>query len=162
MAQSDRDDRISAVVGLDASFVTAEGGALMAAMGIDLESISASVLSLHAKAKRDLDPTAIGRMHLSDRYHVALGGTRPPVIATHFDFQNWPLYSVLTGVEDDRGVGARPSDQASRFFRSACRLTLHFMDYVLKRNEASRAYLIGEKPLPEIDTELVEARSERH
>ena len=43
--------------------------------------------------------------------------------ATHFDFQLWPLFSVLTGTEDERGKKVRSAAHGASVLRSAVSLT---------------------------------------
>ena len=65
----------------------------------------------------------------ADRYHIAFHR------ATHFDFQNWPLYAVLTGVSDSRGESYRSSEHGRDVNVSAVRLMRHFFDAFLKQDD---------------------------
>lgn len=127
-----REPRVDAIVGLDASFGTTEGRTLLAAMGDPHRSVDVALLDLHARANRSRETAVIDAMASSDRQSIAFGGTRPPTIATHFDFQNWPLYADQLGVEDERAADARPASWAADVFLSAVRLTRAFFDHHLR------------------------------
>jgi pimeloyl-ACP methyl ester carboxylesterase len=124
--------RIDAVVGLDASFGTADGRALLDSVGYPYAEQDAWLLDLHAAGTSSRDAASVEAMTRAERYMIRFGTGRPPTLATHFDFQNWPLYSVLVDLEDDRGVGARTSAWAADVYVSVIRLTRSFLDHRLQ------------------------------
>jgi dienelactone hydrolase len=125
-----RDPRVRAVVGLDASFVTPDGNALLTSMQWPASQMLAAVLDIHRR-RDDVDRTSLERLAHADRYEVTIGGTAPPEIATHYDFQNWPVYSTLVGIEDPRGVNARPATFGLRVLLASVRMTRRFLDATL-------------------------------
>jgi dienelactone hydrolase len=129
-----RESPVQAIVGLDASFATTDGRTLLDSLDMSYAAQTTPLLDLHAEAKRDRDDAPIDAMTGAERYAVGFGAKAPPHIVTHFDFQNWPLYSVLAGIEDDRGVGARPAAYARDVFLDVCRLTRSFLDHQLGGN----------------------------
>ena len=124
--------RIDAVVGLDASFGTADGRALLDSIGYPNAEQDAWLLDLHAAGTSNRDAASIEAMTRAERYMIGFGTGSPPRLVTHFDFQNWPLYSVLVDTEDDRGVGARTSSWAADVYVSVIRLTRSFLDHRLR------------------------------
>ena len=106
--------------------------------------------------KGNLDTTALVESASAERFVARIGGDAPPAIATHFDFQNWPLYGALTGVEDDRGAGARSLDAGRDFFLAAIRTTKLFLDHALTGDSTGLPILEGSAPLPGIDPDWVE------
>ena len=152
-----REPRVRAIAGLDGSFSTADGATLLAEMNFPFSEITASILDTRA-ALKGLDRTAIESMVSADRFEIEIGGQAPPAIATHFDFQNWPLYAALTGVEDDRGAGARSIDTGRTFYLSAVRYTRRFFDYALRGDEEAGEILSGARALPDINPDWIETR----
>lgn len=146
-----REPRVDAIVGLDASFGTADGRELLAAMGDPQRGVDAALLDLHARAKRSRDTAVIDAMAASARHSIAFGGIAPPRIATHFDFQNWPLYAVLAGIEDDRAAGARPARWAADVFLSSVRLTRSFLDAHLRNGRGTWRPELTASPLDSTD-----------
>lgn len=147
--------RVTAIIGLEASFGTADGHELLDALDYPYREQDLSVLDLYARASRTRDETVIEALTRSDRFSIALGGEQPPKVATHFDFQNWPLYSVRAGVEDDRGAGARAASWASEVYRSAIRLTRSFLDHhVMEDTGTAWDPELGTLPLERTDVHL--------
>ena len=136
-----REPAVRAVVGLDASFVTTDGNALLTAMHWPAARMRAAVLDIHRR--RDVDRTSLDRLTHLDRYEVTLGGAAPPEIATHFDFQNWPVYSILVGIEDARGARARPAAFGLRVYLASVRMTRRFLDVTLQGRAPSIEEVVG-------------------
>lgn len=132
-----REPRVRAIVGLDASFATSDGRALLDSLDYAYPAQTAPLLDLYAFGKRDRETAPLDEMVAAERFAVGLGGRKPPHLVTHFDFQDWPLYGVLAGVEDDRGAGARPAAFAADAFLDVCRLTRSFLDHQLGGNPLS-------------------------
>ncbi len=89
---------------------------------------------------------------------MALGDTAAPRRATHFDFQNWPLFGALTGVADPRGASWRPGEQGVRFYLTVCRLTRSFPDGTLKGEAAVLRALREGRTTAEVNGEAVTMR----
>ncbi len=53
--------------------------------------------------------------------------------ATHFDFQNWPVYLKLAGMEDKRAGGLRTTDEAIEIYFSACLIIKEFISKALNK-----------------------------
>jgi pimeloyl-ACP methyl ester carboxylesterase len=120
---------VAALVSLDGSITTEDGRDLLAQASWDPRSMRAPVLNVYAAEKRGLTFSVLDSLVRADRYHVTVDR------ATHFDFQNWPLYAVLTGVPDPRGESVRPSEHGRDVYVAAARLTRHFFDAVLKGDD---------------------------
>jgi pimeloyl-ACP methyl ester carboxylesterase len=138
-----RNPNIDAVVSFEGSISTTDGEVLLREMDWNPDDLTVPVLNLFAKGKRDLSLAVLDTLAGSDRYHGAFGTGEPPGLATHFDFQNWPLYSVLTGMEDSRGVSWRPASTGAKIYLGACRVTLMFLDGVIRGDEAALVDLRG-------------------
>lgn len=82
--------------------------------------VRTSLLSIYVAEKSSLDLWAIEQSRSMNRYDVAVNE------ATHFDFQNWPLYTALYGAGEARSAAVRSHEIAR------VKLTTDFLDGVLK------------------------------
>lgn len=144
----------AAVVSLDGSIAVNEGRALLEEGGWDGAAATAALLNLYRAGNPREDLTALDAWR-GDRYDVRLGAD-PPRQATHFDFQNWPLFAALTGVPDERGVQSRDVATGRGFYLAVCRLTRLFLDGVLRDDPAARRSVRGESPVPGLDRSVAE------
>jgi len=122
---------VDAVVSLDGSAMTENGVALANQVGWTFTSARAHVLNLFRATAPARDRAVFDGLPQVDRYHVSLGDTVAPRRATHFDFQNWPLFGELVGVADSRGERWRSGAAGVAFYLAVCRLTRGFLDDVL-------------------------------
>lgn len=152
---ADENANIDAVVSLDGSITTKDGRDLLGAMPWNPKSIRVPVLNLYAAEKRGLDLSVLDSLTNADRYHVAFNR------ATHFDFQNWPLYAVMTGVSDPRGESYRSSEHGRDVYVTAVRLTRQFFDAALKGNDRVINYLEADQVPPSIPDGLIQVRYQR-
>jgi dienelactone hydrolase len=135
-----KDRAVDAIVSLDGSPTTKEGTEVLEKSGFDPATIRVPLLNIYrAIDTHGLDYT-INSLRHSDRYNLAVD----PQI-THFDFGNWPLYSIFTDEEDPRGKSFRPSRTAREFHLTMCRYVLKFLDATLKGERAAFPYIKGEK-----------------
>lgn len=135
-----KDRAVDAIVSLDGSPTTKEGNEVLEKSGFDPATIRVPLLNIYrAIDTHGLDYT-INSLRHSDRYNLAVD----PQI-THFDFGNWPLYSIFTDEEDPRGKSFRPSRTAREFHLTMCRYVLKFLDATLKGERAAFPYIKGEK-----------------
>ncbi len=150
---------IDALVSLD-GVLTMSGTLIREVESADLdpESLTLPILNVYAAGRRDLDLDFIDGLEGSDRYHVALGTESRPQRALHGDFQNWPLYAVLAGRDNAGAQDSRPRELGRDFYLAACRMTLAFVDAVLKGDAGAMRRLRGEDPLPLLDPTLIEFR----
>jgi dienelactone hydrolase len=153
-----RSGGVHALVSLDGSITHEDGREVAEAAGWDFSSLELPVLDLYAAGKGGLDLTLLDQMPGADRFHVALGAGRPPSLAVHFDFQNWPLYEEWSGVPDDRMAEVRPLGTGARYFRTATRLTRHFLDGVFWSSDEGWALVRGDQTLPEISPDEIQFR----
>ena len=150
-----RHTQVGAVASLDGSITTVDGREMLAALSLTAESLRVPLLNLYAAGKRDLDLSVVNAVRGTEVYSLAIGSGAPPLQATHFDFQNWPLYAVLTGVEDARGAAFRSAETGAELYLAVCTLTRQFLDATLKCAEDAARYLRGEVPNPEVASDLV-------
>jgi pimeloyl-ACP methyl ester carboxylesterase len=122
---------VDAVVGLDASFVTHDGNDLMFGWpAFDLSRLRLPVLNcFSAYDEERVSFTLLDTLDHCDRVHMGW------VKGTHFDFQNWPLYSTLTGVDDPRGLGFREASTGKEIYLSLCREVEGFLWTVFNGTE---------------------------
>lgn len=128
---------VDAVVGLDASFVTHDGVDLLFGWpGFDRSRLRLPVLNcFSAFSEERVSFTLLDTLDYCDRVHM--GWDR----GTHFDFQNWPLYSPLTGTEDPRGLGYRDVETGKQVYLSVCREVEGFLWTVFNGTEEEMAAL---------------------
>lgn len=134
---------VDAVVSLDGSAMTESGVALANQVGWTFASARAQVLNLFRATAPPRDRALFDRLPQVDRYHVSLGDTVAPRRATHFDFQNWPLFGELVGVADPRGERWRSGPMGVAFYLAVCRLTRGFLDDVLGGGTSTTSALRG-------------------
>jgi dienelactone hydrolase len=134
---ADVDPRVQAIVSLDGSIATDEGGDLLRSMGTG--RVETPLLDLLAAGHPGRDTAVLDSLARGPVHRWAFGTGEPPRAATHFDFQNWPLFATLTGVEDERGTPYRPSAYGRDLWLAAIRLTGAFLDRELSGNESGLA-----------------------
>lgn len=149
---------VAAVVALDGSAVTERGIALVQEAGWAFASARAPVLNLFRATAPPRDLSVFDRLTRVDRYHVALGDTVAPRRATHYDFQNWPLFSELVGVPDPRGESWRPGSSGAAFYLAVCRLTRGFLDDVFNGGTSTTLALRRGPAVAGIDAALITVR----
>jgi hypothetical protein len=106
---------VDLIVGLDASFATEDGYALLGDAEWSPDRIGAWVIDIYAAGKSVRDSRQINRV-AGPVCAVGIGGPAPPTLALHPDFQGWPAYTRAVGFDDPRAGGARPADLAARFY----------------------------------------------
>jgi hypothetical protein len=142
--------RVGLIVGLDATFGTVDGRELLRIAPWTPDRVTADVVDIHAAAQPDRDDRIL-RWINGQVCTVAIGTARPPSVATHFDFQAWPVFTSTLGVADPRSGGARPAELGARFYWGAAWLARAALDRKLKGS--------GEGPLPRptfLDEQLVQ------
>jgi pimeloyl-ACP methyl ester carboxylesterase len=118
---------IRALVSLDGSIATPDGVRLLREAAIDPRGITASLLNLHKMTPRtSLDAAFINAL---GNARVLSIGFRP---ATHFDFQNWPVYSLVATEEDERSKSLRPAASGRAVFWTVCERTRLFLEATLR------------------------------
>lgn len=145
-----RNPAVDLVVGLDGSFSTEDGWELLRGAPWDPGSVAARVVDVHAAGKGDRDPRILEWLD-GGVCSVGLGGTAPPTLATHFDFQGWPVYTSVVGASDPRAGGARPAELGADFYWGSAWITRYF----LERGPGSGTPSGGPLP-PFLDAGLVE------
>jgi hypothetical protein len=133
---------VDALVSLDGAHTTKDGRAVLAQTDFDAAQIRVPLLNIYrANDPQGLD-YAVNSLRYSDRYNLAVDQQ-----ITHFDFGNWPLYSIFSEEEDPRGKPFRPAKTAREFHLTMCRYVLKFLDAMLKSERTALPYLKGEKKL---------------
>jgi len=123
---------IDAVVGLDGELTLKSGIEIMKSAGLNWAHFQASVLAMYRTTDNDpIDFSLLDTLSQADRYYLAFAK------ATHFDFQNWPLYSTLTKTEDARGTPWRDAATGRDIYLTVCRSVRHFLDGVVKKRPSS-------------------------
>jgi hypothetical protein len=74
---------------------------------------------------------------------LRVGGVRPPDIITHFDFQNWPIYSTALEAPDPRGEPARPAARAAEVYRTVAEIVTTWLDAGTDATDRVRAVIAG-------------------
>ena len=109
---------IEAVISLDGSASTRDGVAALDSLEWSAGQIRVPVLDVYRNANPMRDRSLMQRIDPQLLTSVMIGGVRPPEIVTHFDFQNWPLYSTWLGVADPRGEPARPASSGALAYQA--------------------------------------------
>jgi hypothetical protein len=122
-----RDPRIDMLIGLDGSTTTGEGAELLAGVeGVD--DLALTLVELYARGKQDYSEAIAMRMTSAPAHLVGIGGGVPPALATHFDFQMWPVIILTLGQTDERARAARPEALGAAFYWTAARLVRAALD----------------------------------
>jgi tetratricopeptide (TPR) repeat protein len=139
---------VDAVVSLDGSIMTKDGRAVLDAAGFDAARLRAPLLNLYRASETHRLDYAVNSLKYADRYNLAFQQ------ATHFDFQNWPLYSIFSETADPRGAPFRPAETGREVFLAVCRYVRHFLHATLNHDASSLPHLKGpmktEKPVEEL------------
>jgi len=149
-----RNRNIDAVVGLDASFIRAAGSELLFSWPeFQTARLRLDLLNLYSAFDPERVSTSLmDTLAYCRRIHVGIDK------ATHFDFQNWPLYSVLTGIEDKRGVEYRTVEEGAQIYLAVCRETARFLDAVFYGGEEELWELVRQPVIPDTASFVMEYR----
>jgi hypothetical protein len=130
--------------------VTHDGNELMFEWpGFSPRRVRLPVLNCYSAASEERVSLALlDTLEYCDRVHL---GWRQ---AVHFDFQNWPVYSPLTGTEDPRGVGMRDVETGKQIYLSVCREVEGFLWTVFNGTEEEMAALGAPTPAKELPDSL--------
>jgi pimeloyl-ACP methyl ester carboxylesterase len=152
-----RNPNVDAVASLEGAEAAPDGPATLAAVDWGPWKVRAPVLELYAVGpEKDFD--AIKSLSSSQVYRVGLGTGLNPTRATHFDFQNWPIYSTLLALDDPRGAAFRPRDLGSDFYLWAVKIVYAFLDGTLRSHADSLRVVTGREPLREVPEGLIRYR----
>lgn len=139
-----------AVVFLDGAIQDKESKALLSNFTWQKGAISKGLLNLYAGFRKDmLEQPVFNTFSGTPQFHIAFQK------ATHFDFQQWPLYALLTQTDDPRGISFRSSREGADYYYAICDLVLQFLDYTLENEKSALPYLNGiKKPKSTIEEQL--------
>ncbi|MCZ6507801.1 MAG: hypothetical protein O7A04_07115 [Acidobacteria bacterium] len=143
---------VDALIALEGSQATAEGWDLLRANSWDPVAQQVPFLDLQATGKPPAEDRVWAGMKHADRLRIVIGGRDDGLWTTHFDFQNWPLYAILTGVEDERGQPYRSMELGRDTYLAVCSLTQRFLGSVWSTSTELGAL---EKP-PQVRPDLVD------
>lgn len=144
-----RDPRIDLLIGLDGSTTTGEGAGLLDGEPF-VEDIAATVVELYAQGKQDRSEALADRMAAAPVHLVGVGGGVPPALATHFDFQMWPVFTYVLEQADERARGARPEALGAAFYWTSARLARVFLE-ARDRGTAREAVTVASRALPGVE-----------
>ncbi len=136
-------DGIGRVVALDGSAGTRDGVAVLDSLGWSPSSLRVPFLDVYRVANSVRDLSKMRQVSSRYRTAVRVGGLRPPDIITHFDFQNWPVYSTALEVPDPRGEPARPAARAAEVYRTVAEIVATWLDAGPDATEQVRAVIAG-------------------
>ena len=126
---------IKGIAALDGSFNNSRALPILNELQIHSASINIPMLNLYTKAhEKDL---TFAESVKSPMYQFAFYN------ASHFDFQNFPLYAFITNTPDQRVINRRSTPEGKDILLSVVRLTRHFFDFVFFNTEYSEAYILG-------------------
>lgn len=111
----------------EGSVSTDDGAEMLDQLGIDPAVITAPGLVLNALAAPPRNHVFVDRIPAPVTTIGLPGGT-------HFDFQNWPLFAELTGVDDPRGVAFRPTARGAEVYRAAAAGSIAFIAALIERH----------------------------
>ena len=149
-----RNSNIGAIASLEGAETSGDGPATMAAANWAPWAIRAPVLELYAVGP-DKNFDAVDGLAHSQVYRVGLGSGLKPTRATHFDLQNWPIYSGLVGTDDPRGLAFRPSELGATFYLAAVQITCAFFEGNLRGNAESLDVVTGRAKLQIVPEGLI-------
>lgn len=146
MLVASRHQEVKAIAALDASINNARALPILASLGLDSTALHIPVLNLYTKA-HEKDLSFIQSLH-TPVYQVGFNK------ASHFDFQNFPLYAYITNKPDRRVVKRRSTEEGKDILLSTIKLTKHFFDFVLDGQKNSEAFIRGQTVETKIIREL--------
>ena len=126
---------VAAVVSLDGELTFKDGIAIIESAGLNRAQFRAHILAMYRATDKDpIDYSLLNSLVRVDRYYLSF------VKSTHFDFQNWPLYSVLTNTEEARAAQDRPAAIGRDNYLMACRSVRQFLDAKVKRRDSAKPW----------------------
>ncbi len=130
-----KNEDVQAIACLDASINLTRGKEVLETSGLDPNSIKIPVLNLFTLARSNNDFSYIESLD-TDVYQFGF------YKASHFDFQNWPLYAVITNTQDPRV--RRTSEEGKQILMGVIGFTKRFFDFTLKDDKEIQPFLKGE------------------
>ncbi len=126
-------NKIKAIASLDGSINMVNAQPLLPQLGVNDANIRIPVLNLYT-VTHEVDVSYANSLS-SPKYQVEYKK------ASHFDFQNWPLYAVITNTPDGRGERRRSMQEGLKMYLSVVSLTKSFFDFTLKKNMNEENYI---------------------
>lgn len=128
---------IKALVSLDGSFNQFDGQSVLRDLREQPTDLKVPILNMYTLKNGKRNINFIDSAWNTDRYHVLFKN------ASHYDFQNWPVYAILTKTTDQRTVNLRSSETGRDIFLIVVKLTKKFLDGILKEDtEALNTFII--------------------
>lgn len=128
---------IQTVVSLDGSINQLQGHKILRSLKERPSELRIPILNMYTLDQGERDLSIIDSALNADCYHVLFKN------ASHYDFQNWPLYAVLTNAPDDRTLKLRSSETGKDIFLAVVKLTKKFLDGTLKNDESALNIFYG-------------------
>lgn len=129
-----KDKRVKAVVTLDGSINQPNAQEILNELNITSSTVNIPALNLYSKAIAPKEMSYIESLK-SPVYHIGFHN------ASHFDFQNFPLYSVVTNVYDRRVERRRPRDEGKDIYLHVVRTTKNFLDHFFYNSNEGKRFL---------------------
>ena len=133
---STKNFEIKAIATLDGSQNMERGQPIIEKLNLFASKVRIPMLCLYTMAQGARD---LSYVHLQEGPLYEFAFTR----ASHFDFQNWPMYAVVTATPDARGERLRNMKEGRDILIHVIRMTRHFFDYVFYQKEEGEAYIKG-------------------
>jgi len=128
---------VVAIVSLDGVLNSTDAIAILKAAKLNPTSVRAALLNMYRTNDYPSDFRLLDSLNQSDRYDLAFSK------CSHYDFQNWPLYAVLTKTEDARGARIRDAATGQKIYLTVCRAVRHFLDMIVKKRSSSARWFRG-------------------
>ncbi len=136
-------NRIKGLALLDGAISDEDSERVWKGLNLDFSAMHSQILNLFPIYKKDILESPVLKAIPGEQYPISYEK------ATHFDFQQWPIYSQLTGVEDPRGAAYRTVEIGVNNYLTTCQMVYHFFNYSLKGKKKSKAILNGELAISE-------------
>jgi pimeloyl-ACP methyl ester carboxylesterase len=131
-----RNKQIKALASLDGSINNPRAQEILEQLDITSSTVRVPLLNLYATAQRENDLSYVESLE-TPVYQFAYNK------ASHFDFQNWPLYAVVTNTPDPRGERRRTMEEGKAIILSVIKFSKHFFNFVFYDDAEGEAYLKG-------------------
>lgn len=138
---------VKSVALLDGAIYDEESRVVLQELDLNFKKYQGDLLNLYPAYRQNMLEVPIFKsLHHINCYHISFAK------ATHYDFQQWPIYAKLTGVDDPRGISFRSTQIGYENYLMVCRLVDQFFEASLRENKEALDWVKGLKRFNKSET----------
>lgn len=139
---ANKNSLIKAIATLDGSINRQNAQEILFELKINASTITIPTLNLYTRAQGERDLTFVKSLH-SPVYSYSFDN------ASHFDFQNFPLYASITNKDDRRVTRLRSTKEGEEILLSSIQFVKSFFDHYFYGSESGLNFIKGTSPKAE-------------